>query len=267
MEPIATSLRKTTPELRRDWLKLHIIQSFTLHRHLTLLLHPCGSASVLLNILGHQNMAAMPGPCLSMSIRSMVRSMRTLAVSVRNSFILRHCQLVAVALAGLLIIFFPGDIPPFVPWPEIGCIVTGLLFGWLAGHLYDRLTRKTSQDGDLLSSQGSSSLLDWPELHKASLTLQHFLTGMTGHQDEVFRQAALARVAAIVDEARWLTQGQIAFSGTEGWRTVYERLLSCPDVRRYRSVAWIKNEDYWQNAPGRRSMQINFETSPEGSAH
>jgi len=29
--------------------------------------------------------------------------------------------------------------------------------------------------------------------------------------------------------------------------------------KRYFSVAWLRNEDYWRDSPGCRSMQLNYD--------
>jgi hypothetical protein len=76
--------------------------------------------------------------------------------------------------------------------------------------------------------------------------------------DDILREVALFKLAGIQEEVQSLARGKVVFSATEAWRTVYERILRCADVRRYRSVAWIRNEDYWRDAPGRRSMQSNY---------
>jgi hypothetical protein len=87
---------------------------------------------------------------------------------------------------------------------------------------------------------------------------------IASHTDEVFREAAVAKLVAIQEEVRCLAQGRLVFEATEAWRTVYEQLLSRPEVRRYRSVAWLRNEDYWRDAPGRRSMQLNYDLLQQG---
>lgn len=49
------------------------------------------------------------------------------------------------------------------------------------------------------------------------------------------------------------------FTGTEAWRTAYERILRSPGLGHYFSVAWLRSEDYWRDAPGRHSMQLNYD--------
>ena len=52
--------------------------------------------------------------------------------------------------------------------------------------------------------------------------------------------------------------------GTETWRMPYERLLRSPGLYLYRSIAFLKTANYWQDEPGRQSMQVNFELAGDG---
>jgi len=84
------------------------------------------------------------------------------------------------------------------------------------------------------------------------------LTDLTKQTDPILREIAGLKLASIVDQLSPLADGTALFAGTEGWRTVYEKLLESPDLKEYRSVAWVRNKDYWQDAPGRQSMEANF---------
>ena len=99
------------------------------------------------------------------------------------------------------------------------------------------------------------------------ITLQKLATaivGLANQPDDTLHEAALLRLTSILDEVQSFARGKVVFSATEAWRTVYEQILRSPDVRRYRSVAWLKNEDYWQDAPGRSSMQLNYDLLDAG---
>lgn len=111
---------------------------------------------------------------------------------------------------------------------------------------------------------GFPVIAEVPPLVAAYRTLADCIPRLGHHPDEVFREAALLKLDSIQDEMRALADGKVGFSATEGWRTVYERLLRCADIETYRSVAWVRSEDYWRDAPGRRSMQLNFERLREG---
>lgn len=77
-------------------------------------------------------------------------------------------------------------------------------------------------------------------------------------RDPLLRDLAALKLAEVGREIEELGQGRVVFEGTEGWRTAYERLLLSPDLGEYRSVAWAKTTEYWQDAPGLHSMQMNF---------
>ncbi len=76
--------------------------------------------------------------------------------------------------------------------------------------------------------------------------------------DAIFQDLAQLRLASISAELQLMASGQLVFTGSESWRTAYERILRTPGLSRYLSVAWLRTEDYWRDAPGRRSIQLNY---------
>ena len=74
----------------------------------------------------------------------------------------------------------------------------------------------------------------------------------------------MLKLTSLAAEVQSLARGTIVFSSTETWRTVYEQLLESPGLDSYRSVAWVKTGDYWQDRPGRQSMRLNFEMVRRG---
>ena len=102
------------------------------------------------------------------------------------------------------------------------------------------------------------------DLFLAMRALATAIVALSRQPDEILHAAALARLAAIQEEVQSLARGKIVFSATETWRTVYQQILRSPDVRSYQSVAWIRNEDYWRDLPGQRSMQLNYELLDAG---
>lgn len=77
--------------------------------------------------------------------------------------------------------------------------------------------------------------------------------------DSIYRAVALDQIDAILGRMTSLAAGSIVFEGTETWRLVYEQLLRSAGLYLYRSVAWVKTADYWQDEPGRKSLAVNFE--------
>ena len=105
---------------------------------------------------------------------------------------------------------------------------------------------------------------DWPEITAASNSFRESLGRLAGQTDCILLEAATGRLVAIQEELRSLASGRIVFSATEAWRTVYDEILRSPGIGCYRSVAWLRNEDYWQDAPGQRSMQTNYDLLQQG---
>ena len=69
-------------------------------------------------------------------------------------------------------------------------------------------------------------------------------------QSPVFRQQVTLRLHDKLAEISELAAGKLVFSSTETWRTVYQQVLETTDVKRYLSVALIRTDDYWRDAPG-----------------
>lgn len=85
------------------------------------------------------------------------------------------------------------------------------------------------------------------------------LVKVSQRQDLVFRDIALDQLDKFIPQLTTLAAGSVVYHTTETWRIAYELLLRSPGAYRYRSVAWIKDANYWQDEPGRKSLQVNFE--------
>ncbi len=85
------------------------------------------------------------------------------------------------------------------------------------------------------------------------------LIKVSRQQDPIYRSIAIDQLDNLVKSLTTIASGTLVFEGTETWRIVYELLLRSPGLYLYRSVAWIKNANYWQDEPGRKSLLVNFE--------
>ncbi len=85
------------------------------------------------------------------------------------------------------------------------------------------------------------------------------LTTLAEQTDPLLREIAALKLASVNAQINTIAAGTVVFAGTETWRAVYEQLLAGVSVREYRSVAWVRSGNYWQDAPGRQSMRANFE--------
>jgi hypothetical protein len=106
----------------------------------------------------------------------------------------------------------------------------------------------------------------WPELGVAQKELSTALQRLAQQTDPILLESAVGRLVAIRKEVDNLANGRIVFVATEAWRIVYDQILRSPGIDNYRSVAWIRNEDYWQDLPGQQSIQTNFDLARHGTS-
>ncbi len=126
--------------------------------------------------------------------------------------------------------------------------------GLLVSHPQDRRQIESDSAIDLLLTIAH----DKP-IYDETLELAKALKQITQIPDLVFREAAVQKIVSARSELQQVADGTLVFGGTESWRLVYEALLRSRHVFLYRSVAWIKSADYWQDEPGKQSTQLNLE--------
>jgi hypothetical protein len=97
------------------------------------------------------------------------------------------------------------------------------------------------------------------EIYQHYLEFSRSLKRISQIPDPVYRDAAIEKIKAMDASLRSVAVGTLTFDSSETWRLVYEALLRSPSVYLYRSVAWVRNENYWQDEPGRKSTRLNFE--------
>jgi len=159
-----------------------------------------------------------------------------------------------VLVAAAMTVFFRVGSRDAGPIALIATLLTVLLFSiTLMRRNAARACSRTEKPTPL------HTLRPHPELLCAHHALTHSLCQLAGQNDEILRDCASVRLAAIQEELRNLAEGKVVFIGTEAWRTAYERILRTPGLGRYFSVAWLRSEDYWRDAPGRHSMQLNYD--------
>jgi len=84
------------------------------------------------------------------------------------------------------------------------------------------------------------------------------LAGCDSLSSAVFRKQVVLRLRTQLEQLRRMAEGRLIFESTETWRTVYEEVLQFCETRRYLSVALIRSDDYWRDAPGESSLEFNF---------
>lgn len=116
------------------------------------------------------------------------------------------------------------------------------------------------------ADESEPSLLETPlrlarddEVFKRYQELSRSLLRISWRNDPIYRELALQQLAATSERLRNVAQGEITFRDTEVWRLAYEQLLRSPGLYQYRSVSWLTTDSYWQDEPGRRSLNLNIE--------
>jgi len=173
----------------------------------------------------------------------------------------REIRFLAVAVGGsLAFLVLASTVPLSAQLAALGAATSLILARLFAPTRPQSPAQETSFD----TPAGHQTLADHPNLQVAADKLTRLLVQFANQSDEILQQAAVAKLAAVQEDVRHLAQGQLVFSATEAWRATYEQLLHGPDLGRYQSVAWLRNEDYWQDVPGRQSMQLNFDLLQQG---
>jgi hypothetical protein len=139
-----------------------------------------------------------------------------------------------------------------------------ILGGLFLSYLGQEDQRERERAAAIQSLSVPLSLASDPELFLRYREIASGLTALAQQTDPILRRIALLKLASVSEQIDGLASGKIVFAMTESWRTVYEEMLRSPDVREYRSVAWVRSAKYWQDEPGRQSMRVNFEAVERG---
>ena len=145
----------------------------------------------------------------------------------------------------------------------LGVLVSGLI-GLEISRL-DYAERRDREHAALLDAlRPPRGLVGDAELMAVHRGLTDALASLSAAGDGTLRRSALLLLGELNAGLRQMADGRLTFDRTETWRTVYERLLRSPEVDRYRSVAWFRTADYWQDPPGRASLTLNYELAAAG---
>lgn len=179
--------------------------------------------------------------------------------------VLWNFKFVGTALAGSLTLALVSTFAP----PPAQIAVLGSTISILAGLFVAYVEQEDAREKSRAELLGTLRI---PlELAREQDLFQHFISFgdslialARGRDEPVLKKFALVKLASINEQLRTLAEGRIVFSATETWRTVYEQLLQSRGLGTYRSVAWVKARDYWQDAPGRQSMRLNLALARRG---
>lgn len=166
----------------------------------------------------------------------------------------------AVSTAGVVVVILVCWLAPVsVQIGLVGILAVLLLSLTLAGRQRTTLPEEI----DLFS--GPLSLAQDKQIFELYQSITKSLQSISADKDPIYRGLALERTRHSATELVELAEGRIVFTGTETWRMAYAQLLRSKGLYLYRSVAHVKTSSYWQDEPGRQSMQINFDLVDEGT--
>jgi len=94
------------------------------------------------------------------------------------------------------------------------------------------------------------------ELHSISDSL--WSLAEADSDNNVLGMETRLRLNRMQRELQDLVAGRLGFNATETWRTAYEEVLTRCEAKRYLSAAIVRNEDYWQDIPGKKSIEFNL---------
>jgi hypothetical protein len=182
---------------------------------------------------------------------------------VRRSALLSFRFLFTAALGSVLMGLVAAFGTPAAQLAMEGCFVS--VFGGLFLAYMGQDEERERQRNTVLESLSTPlALAADPELFQIYQSLCEGLKAVARQPEGILRDTAVQKLVSVTGQVADLATGRIEFFLTEGWRTVYEHLLLSPKLWVYRSVAWVHTPDYWQDAPGRQSMQVNFQAVARG---
>jgi hypothetical protein len=182
----------------------------------------------------------------------------------RHRPVLLTFKFLGTSLAGSLVMALVAVFaPPGAQVAVLGAFVS-ILGGLFLSYLDQEEQRERRRAEVLAGLAVPLSLAPDRELYEQYQAISTSLAELARHADPILRAMALLKLSSLAEEVASLAGGTVVFQGTEAWRTVYEGLLRSPSLRQYRSVAWVKSKDYWQDQPGRQSMRVNFERAHSG---
>lgn len=145
----------------------------------------------------------------------------------------------------------------------LGSLVS-ILAGLFVSYLKQEEDREQRQAALLKQLALPVALAADPALYEQYVGYCEALNVLAMQTDPILREIGLLKARSMRAEISSLADGTVVFTGTEAWRTVYEKLLRSLDIWEYQSVAWVRSKDYWQDLPGQQSLALNLEAMDRG---
>jgi hypothetical protein len=173
--------------------------------------------------------------------------------------VLLSFKFLGAALLGSLVMALVSALAPLPAQVAVLGAFVSILGGLFLSYLDQEDERERRRDAIVERLSVPLALAPDHELYERYHAICRGLTELARQADPIIREMAALKLASLTGEIEALAGGTVVFAGTEAWRTVYEQLLRSRELREYRSVAWVRTRDYWQDQPGRQSMNANFE--------
>ncbi|VTR91600.1 Membrane protein OS=Rhodopirellula europaea SH398 GN=RESH_05017 PE=4 SV=1 [Gemmata massiliana] len=181
----------------------------------------------------------------------------------RRSALLSFRFLFSAALGSALMGLVAAFGSPSAQLACLGCLIS-VVSGLFLAYLGQEEERESRRNAAVESLSVPLALAGDPAVFRVYRCLCDGLLAVAQLPGGILREAVVQKLESVTGQVAELGEGRMTFALTEGWRTVYERLLLSPGLKSYRSVAWVRTKDYWQDAPGRESMRANFEAVNRG---
>ncbi len=180
--------------------------------------------------------------------------------------VLLNFKFLGVSLVGSLTMALVSTFTPLDAQMAVLGACVSILAGLFVAYIEQDDERERRRAELLEKLQIPVALAPHHDLFDLYSTFAQALGDLARQPDAILRQFAVMKLSSIAEQVRQLADGRVVFTATETWRTVYEQLLQSPGLQSYRSVAWVKAADYWQDQPGRQSMRLNYHMIRKGLA-
>ena len=180
--------------------------------------------------------------------------------SIAKSVILNY-QSFSVTVAGSILIFVSSTFDKQI---EAVGIYLSLLLGLFFSYIHQNAERESRREALLERLQVPASLASDPELFDIYRRISSSLAKIVHLKGSHYRDSAFNRLHSIANDLKALSEGKIVFKGTETWRRPYREILENPAVRHYRSVSWVKSEEYWRDEAGQGSLELGHDLIRQG---
>jgi hypothetical protein len=178
--------------------------------------------------------------------------------------VLLSFQFLGPAIIGSLIMALVCTLAPLPA--QLGVLggFISILGGLFISYMQQEQHRDQQQHEILERLTVPMTLASQPDLFNQYVAFCQSMTDLSRQTDPILREIATLKLASVNSQIETLADGTVVFGGTETWRAVYDALLKSPDIKEYQSVAWVRSEGYWQDAPGKQSMKANFDAAYRG---